>query len=174
MENGIVVREGTPGEMAALGRLLVSVYRGLAGFPSPDEQPRYYETLADIGALTQRPGTAILVAADDRGLLGGVVYFADMAHSGGGGSASGEHDAAGFRFLAVDPAARGRGVGRALMSACIARAHAAGRRQLVIHTTRAMEVAWRMYEKAGFRRAPDLDFAQEALPVFGFRLPLDR
>jgi hypothetical protein len=35
-----------------------------------------------------------------------------------------------------------------------------------------MKVAWKMYEKIGFRRAKDLDFIQEKLPVFGFRLSI--
>jgi hypothetical protein len=43
---------------------------------------------------------------------------------------------------------------------------------MVLHTTQAMQVAWAMYEKLGFTRSEDLDFEQEGLPVFGFRLPL--
>ena len=35
-----------------------------------------------------------------------------------------------------------------------------------------METAWRMYEKTGFVRSPDLDFKQGELEVFGFRLKL--
>jgi RimJ/RimL family protein N-acetyltransferase len=33
-----------------------------------------------------------------------------------------------------------------------------------------MPVAWRLYEKLGFERSKDLDFSQDGLPVFGFRL----
>ena len=36
-----------------------------------------------------------------------------------------------------------------------------------------MQVAWRLYQKMGFERSPDLDFTQEELPVFGFRLGLE-
>ena len=43
---------------------------------------------------------------------------------------------------------------------------------MVLHTTRAMETAWRMYEQLGFRRSPDLDFRQGELEVFGFELRL--
>jgi hypothetical protein len=43
---------------------------------------------------------------------------------------------------------------------------------VIIHTTSAMKVAWGMYARLGFKRSPDLDFMQEALQVFGFRLPL--
>jgi hypothetical protein len=38
--------------------------------------------------------------------------------------------------------------------------------------TQAMQAGWRMYGNLGFGRAPDLDFMQGELPVFGFRLPL--
>ena len=78
----------------------------------------------------------------------------------------------GIRLLAVTPAARGRGVGKALTHDCIERARALGRSSVVLHTTRAMETAWRMYEQLAFRRSPDLDFRQGALEVFGFELPL--
>lgn len=40
------------------------------------------------------------------------------------------------------------------------------------NTTRPMRAAWRLYETLGFRRAPDPDFMQESLEVFGFRLTL--
>lgn len=33
-----------------------------------------------------------------------------------------------------------------------------------------MMTAWKMYERIGFQRALDLDFMQEELPVYGFRL----
>jgi len=37
-----------------------------------------------------------------------------------------------------------------------------------------MRVAWSLYQKLGFERSPDLDFAQEELPVYGFRLLVER
>lgn len=56
--------------------------------------------------------------------------------------------------------------------ACIQRAREQGRSQVILHTTRAMTVAWGLYGKLGFVRSEDLDFQQDALPVFGFRLRL--
>ena len=44
--------------------------------------------------------------------------------------------------------------------------------QVVIHTTKSMQVAWIIYEKLGFKRSEDLDFMQGTLAVFGFRLLL--
>lgn len=169
----LAVREARPDEHAAAGRLLVAVYAALPGFPSPQEQPGYYATLANVGTLAGRPGAQLLVAAGADGALAGVVvYFGDMAQYGSGGIATMLRDAAGIRLLAVDPARRGGGVGSLLTEACIARARAARCAQVVLHTTRAMPVAWRLYEQMGFVRDVALDFDQQGLPVHGFRLPL--
>lgn len=152
---------------------MVEVYASLDGFPTPDDQPRYYEMLANIGTFSEQPDTEVLLALSANGqILGGVVYFSDMARYGAGGSATAETNASGIRLLGVDPKSRGAGVGKALTNACIQLARDKGHAQVVLHTTQAMEVAWALYTKMGFERSPDLDFNQEALPVFGFRLRL--
>lgn len=174
MTASLDIREIRPEEYGALGRLMVEVYSRLEGFPSPQEQPRYYEMLADIGRFTERSGAKVLVAVlDEREVVGGVVYFGDMAEYGSGGIATTIRDASGIRLLGVDPRHRGLGVGKALTNACIQLAEDAGHAQVILHTTQAMQVAWGMYVKLGFERSTDLDFMQEALPVFGFRLRLD-
>lgn len=173
MADELCIREARPDEFDALGRLLVDVYAHLEGFPGPEEQPGYYALLANIGDFTRKPQAQLLAALDaqDR-LLGGVVYFGDMAHYGSGGTAGTLTHASGIRLLGVAPAARGQGVGRALTEACIQRARGRGHTRVVLHTTRAMQVAWGMYERLGFERAPELDFMQGELPVFGFSLRL--
>jgi ribosomal protein S18 acetylase RimI-like enzyme len=75
-------------------------------------------------------------------------------------------DEAEFRMLGVAPDAQGRGVGEALVRACIARARAEGRVRLVLSTTDPMEAAQRLYARLGFRRAPSRDWE----PVPGVRL----
>lgn len=168
----IVIRQARAEEFDQLGRLMVAVYAGLEGFPGKAEQPRYYEMLANIGRLADKPDTQLLVAVDGTRLLGGVAYFSDMAQYGSGGTATQEKSASGFRLLAVAPEARGMGVGKALARKCIELARDRGHGQVVIHTTNAMKIAWGMYENLGFRRSPDLDFMQEQLQVYGFRLKL--
>lgn len=77
------------------------------------------------------------------------------------------------RLLAVAPAARKQGIGRALMRECIERARRAGSSALTLHTTDLMQVAMQMYEHMGFVRAPELDF--EPTPGFvvkGYRFLL--
>jgi GNAT superfamily N-acetyltransferase/catechol 2,3-dioxygenase-like lactoylglutathione lyase family enzyme len=167
------IRDLRPEESAALGQLLVEAYSQLEGFPTPAQQPGYYAMLADIGSFAARPGARVLVAVSPAGdLLGGVVYFGDMAQYGSGGSATAVKNASGIRLLGVDRRFRKTGAGKALTQACIALARQQGHEQVILHTTQAMQVAWGLYERLGFQRAPDLDFSQQDLPVFGFRLRL--
>ena len=170
-----VVRNARPDEFKRIGELMVKVYSQLEGFPKQDEQPNYYKMLANIGELTKNPSTELLVAVSEDGkITGGVVYFDDMLYYGSGGTATKEKDASGFRLLAVDPDVRGKGIGKLLTLECIRKVEEKHQSKVVIHTTKAMQVAWKMYEKLGFKRAEDLDFMQEKLPVFGFRLILKK
>jgi ribosomal protein S18 acetylase RimI-like enzyme len=62
-----------------------------------------------------------------------------------------------FRMLAVAKEARNRGVGEALVQACIARSQAAQARGLVLWTQPSMTAAHRLYERLGFVRVPERD-----------------
>jgi pimeloyl-ACP methyl ester carboxylesterase/GNAT superfamily N-acetyltransferase len=166
----LVIRDARPDEFEAIGRMMVAVYSGLDGFPRPESQPDYYKLLAQIGGQTVKPNTRLLVALEKERIIGAVVFYADMAEYGSGGTATEERDAAGFRFLAVDPAARGRGAAIALVERCTELGRASGKRLIVIHSTEAMKAALAIYAARGFERAPDLDFVQGAMPVYGFRL----
>jgi len=95
-----------------------------------------------------------------------------MQYYGSDGTATKEQNSAGFRLLAVDPSARGQGIGRLLTNEGIRKAKDKGLSQVIIHSTNAMQIAWRMYESLGFKRSQDLDFMQEDLPFLGFRLLL--
>ncbi len=79
MEGTFNIREARPDEFDRLGGLMVAVYSHLEGFPGPEKQPQYYAMLTHIGRMAERPATQLLVAVEGGGLLGGVVYFSDMA-----------------------------------------------------------------------------------------------
>lgn len=174
MTNNIYsVRNATAEEFEEVGKLMIRVYSQLEGFPSQTEQPEYYKMLANIGEITNKPSTELLIAISSTNkIAGAVVYFSDMSSYGSGGTATQEKNASGFRLLAVDHDARGHGIGKLLINECIEKAKSENQEQVIIHSTKFMQVAWKMYEKLGFERSEDLDFMQGNLPVFGFRLKL--
>jgi glyoxylase-like metal-dependent hydrolase (beta-lactamase superfamily II)/ribosomal protein S18 acetylase RimI-like enzyme/8-oxo-dGTP pyrophosphatase MutT (NUDIX family) len=166
----VEVRVARPEEYGRIGDLTVAAYLGL---PDGADHPDYLETLRDVAGRAGE--TVILVAVDDVGrVLGGVTYV-----SGPGpwfeGEADGEarHEAE-FRALAVAPDAQGRGVGRALVEACIERARLDGRRALALYTRPSMAAAHRVYEGLGFVRMPERDWQFEPGQwLLGYRLVFD-
>lgn len=167
------IRNASPSEFEAIGKLLISVYSQLDGFPKENEQPNYYKMLANIGDFTNHPETELLVAVDkNNAILGAVVYFNDMQYYGSGGIATQEKNTSGFRLLGVDNNVRGKGIGKLLTQECIRKATQNSLKQVIIHSTLAMQTAWKMYENLGFKRSEDLDFMQGELAVFGFRLKI--
>lgn len=169
------IRNSKEEEFKDVGKLMVDVYSALEGFPNQEQQPEYYDMLNNVGNLTKNERIELLVAVSEQGKIGGaVVFFNDMKDYGSGGTATKEKNACGFRLLAVDSKTRGLGLGKSLTLECITKAKKSNSDQVIIHTTKAMKIAWGMYESLGFKRSEDLDFIQGSLPVFGFRLRLKK
>ena len=171
MKTNFVIREIFTNEFDSFGQSLAGAYSKLEGFPSREQDPDYYHTLTNISDfITSRDIQVLVAVSSAKVLLGGILCIGDMADYGAGGRASRVKNATGIRFLWVSVEARGMGIGKALTNACIQIARDKGQSQIVLHTTDAMKVAWRLYTGMGFKRSQDLDFTHEGLPVFGFRL----
>jgi GNAT superfamily N-acetyltransferase len=128
----------------------------------------YAAELADVGRRARE--AEVLVAVDD-GLLGCVTFVPDASSPW---AEMLEASESGIRMLAVLPAAQGRGVGRALVDACIVRARGLGHTALMLHTTPWMHAAHHVYEKAGFERQPERDWTPvPEVPLMAYRLSLD-
>lgn len=95
-----------------------------------------------------------LIAEQDGALLGAVAFYRDASVQGRGMP----REWASLRALAVDPAARGRGIGRQLAEACVLRAWRIGRQMLALHSAAFQEVARKLYLSMGFQRCPQFDF----------------
>jgi ribosomal protein S18 acetylase RimI-like enzyme len=151
----LVVREARETELDRIGALTAEVYEG-EGMTSPE----YLAVLRDGRARWDSPATTLLVAFDDGAeqdtdLLGTVVYAApgspwqDLARG----------TEAEFRMLATAAPARGRGVGEALVRACVERAKRAAAPRIVLSTGPEMLAAHRLYERLGFVRVPERDWS---------------
>ncbi len=153
----VTVREVAAGEVEALGRLTVAAYREVPGFDAGEDY------MAELGDVARRAALAVvLVAVDAHGrLLGGATYVPGPGPYFEWDDSPDRRNDAGIRMLAVAGDARGHGVGTALVRACLARARADGRARIWLHTTPEMTAAHRIYEREGFRRAPEADWTGE-------------
>jgi len=142
----ITVRPAQPAEYEAAGRLTVAAYDGVGRM---DEG--YRQQLRDV-ARRAAEGAEVLVAVDGDRVVGAVSYVGGGPHLEG--ATAGDCS---FRMLGVDPAAQGRGVGEALVRACLGRARAARRRRVAIYSMEFMGSAHRLYGRLGFVRRPDRD-----------------
>ena len=167
MSRGVWVRDVEPEEYGPLASLTLDAYRSLLG---PDIDTEYAAELADVATRAQQAETLVAVDGDGQ-LLGGVTYVpgpGPLAWFDG-------VDEAGLRMLAVALGAQGRGVGGALVAACVDRALDAGKTRLLLHTSAPMTVARRIYERVGFRRDPARDrVLEDGLELLAYALDLDR
>jgi ribosomal protein S18 acetylase RimI-like enzyme len=162
----VAVRQIRASEIDDLSRITVDAYT--IAFAGTDVG-RYIDELADVADRVRR--AVVLVAVDRDRVLGGVTY---VPAAGNPYAEFEDTDAAGIRMLAVDPAAQGRGVGAALVRACLQRAHDDQRRRIVLHTMEEMVAARRLYEGFGFTRALARDWRpQPHIPLLGYELLLD-
>jgi ribosomal protein S18 acetylase RimI-like enzyme len=147
----VVVRPAAPADLPALGRLGALLVREHHAFdparfiPAP---PRTEELYADFLADQLRQPDVVVLVADRAGEVLGYTYArvegADyMALRGPAGVL---HD------IVVDPAARGRGVGRLVLDATLAALRARGAPRVVLMTAAPNAPAQRLFERAGFRR----------------------
>jgi predicted N-acetyltransferase YhbS len=169
----VSVRDAEPSDHERIRDLLAAAYRQFASALEPAVYDRY---IADILDLEARTRAGDLLVAERAGRIVGTVTFYGEARSEGFGWPPGW---AGLRALGVDPAARGLGVGRLLMEACVDRARRSGATVLCLHTSEVMTAAVALYETMGFRRLPSFDFTVgrprtdgQPVTVIAYRLDL--
>lgn len=147
----LTVRPALPAEYDAVAEVTIAAYRADGQL---DEDNRYESRIRNVASRAR--DNEVLVAVDGSGVVLGAVTFvlpdSDLAEL----SVPGEAE---FRMLAVAPSAQRRGVGEALVRACLDRAQAYGCRAVVISTRDDAEPAHRLYQRLGFVRVPELDWS---------------
>jgi ribosomal protein S18 acetylase RimI-like enzyme len=143
------VRDAQPGDYAAIARITVDVFIG-EGYVERDAA----EHLRDIDS--RAAVTTLLVAQTVSEPL--VVGAVSLAPAGSAYSQIGRGREAELRMLVVDSAWRGRGVGEALVRACLERARSGGVAAVVLSTQPLMLASQRLYERLSFRRTPERDW----------------
>lgn len=158
------IRPVTAAELEQAGEVTLAAYQSLPGFTVAG---RYAADLRDVG--TRWRGATVLVAVENGRVLGTVTLVDDPSSPWSEGLRAEE---VGIRMLGVDPACHGRGIGTALLEACLDRARAAGGERAVLHSTSSMTVAHRIYRRAGFQRRPERDVMLPDFHLMAFTLEL--
>jgi GNAT superfamily N-acetyltransferase len=152
----VLVRPARKDEARGIGTLVAAALQEFRELIPPAIFQAYVEESADIAARWDE--AEVLVAEIEGELAGTVSFYADASREGLGFPATW----AGFRTLAVDPAMRGRGIGKVLLQTCLDKARTQGAPTLAIHTSQVMRAARLLYEQAGFRRSPEHDVTGSA------------
>jgi ribosomal protein S18 acetylase RimI-like enzyme len=160
------IRRPRPDELEAVGRATVAAY---AAYLDDSSDSGYVTHLRDAARRDRE--AELWVAVDDDGTLLGSVTSCPEGSPWRELSRPGEGE---FRMLAVDPAAQGRGIGRALVTHVLDDFRARGARAVVICSMTTMEQAHRIYLRLGFARDPGLDWSPvPGVDLVAFRLRLE-
>jgi predicted N-acetyltransferase YhbS len=171
-----VIRLAAEREIAEIAAVAVAAYRE---YQSEVPAPLFADYIADLSRVADYWQEAEVLVAEVGGrITGSVMFYADASTEGLGLP----REWSGFRKLAVEPAMRGRGLGRELTQACIDAARRRNAPTLGIHTASFMRAACRLYERMGFRRCPELDIdtsdmglgdGADGVKVIAYRLDLE-
>lgn len=160
----VMIGPARSGEFERVGEVTAMAYLN-DGFTRAESS--YLAVLRN--AADRAAEAVLLVARLDGAVVGTVTYcpvespYAELAAA----------DEAELRMLAVSAEARGRGIGAALVRACVDRAAAAGLRTLRLSTQADMRAAHRVYEKLGFGRTPERDWSPvPGVDLITYALPI--
>jgi ribosomal protein S18 acetylase RimI-like enzyme len=148
---GPAIRRATSADLPSLGRLgalLVQEHHdfdALRFLAAGNQTPHHYASF--LGSQLDDPDVVLLVAESDANVIG----YAYAAIEGYDWMAL-RGPAAVFHDLVVDPAHRGRGVGRLLLATVLSYLESRGTPRVVLSTAARNESAQRLFEQMGFRR----------------------
>lgn len=149
-------------EITAAGALTAEAYHADRLIDDGDE---YRDELLDSHRRAREATLLVAVLHPGGSREPVVVGTVTLAPHGSSYSEVAESGEVEIRMLAVAPEARRRGVAEALVRACLRASVTQGARTVVLSTLDAMAVAHRLYERLGFRRAPERDWHHEGVSL---------
>src|SRR5215207_158815 len=165
-----LVRTARPADRGVIARLTLAAYREFASLMDPDAWRALDQAIRT--SLADDTNVTRVVAELDGAIVGSAALYAPDSNAYGSIAALTPWPE--VRLVAVDPAARGRGVARELVTECIRRARESGATALGLHTSQSMHAAKRLYERMGFVRDLEHDFQPPGAElVEGYLLRLD-
>jgi len=135
LPRAMLLRAATPSDREPVTAFVFAALR--AHGIEPDDSDR------DVGQLGAHPEKDELVAELD-GVVVGIILVEPLGAEEGW-----------ISKLFVDESARGRGLGKALLSAAVARAKERGWKALHLRTRTVFTAAIALYERTGWQREPD-------------------
>jgi ribosomal protein S18 acetylase RimI-like enzyme len=164
MPSQVRLRDAWAGELDEVAGLLADVY---AVFRGRLPAPAWESYIGEIVDVRSRLDESELIVAERAGrFVGTIGFYPDASRSALERWPQGW---ASIRTLGVRAGARRQGVGTALARECLRRAREHKASAIGLHTASHMVAATRLYEWAGFRRAPELDL--EIGEMFSGRSP---
>lgn len=147
----VTIRDATSDDVPALGRLgalLVRLHneldpkRFIPATPKTEDNYGWF-----LGTQIEKPDVFVYVA-ETEGKVVGYAYagMEGMDYMALRGPAGALYD------IVVDPAYRGKGIGRLLLTSALAALRDRGAPRVVLSTTQGNEAAQHLFESAGFRR----------------------
>jgi ribosomal protein S18 acetylase RimI-like enzyme len=151
MTQATQIREARPKELDEVETLVKTAYREFQPLMPAAAWNRWMDNISET---LHGPDGVVLVAGEQGRISGAVKFYPDAVQAHLGQWPAG---AASMRLLAVPPASRGRGYGRLLTQACLDRARELSIPTIFLYTGTFMAAARQLYEKLGFKRAPEFD-----------------
>jgi len=151
MTQEIHIRLAGAGELAAVENLVKTAYREFRPLMPEAAWERWMDNISET---LQAPEGMMLVAERQGRIEGAVKFYPDAAQAHQGQWPAG---AGLIRLLAVSPGSRGRGYGVRLTRECLRRARDLKINTIFLYTGTFMAAARHIYEKLGFKRAPEFD-----------------
>jgi GNAT superfamily N-acetyltransferase len=167
-EKKLIIRDAKVDELDEVASLLKEAYSQYEKSMPSDVWAYYIHDITDVPGRLEE--AELIVAELDKKIVGTVTLYLTGSAKLRQGWPKGW---AGVRLLGVHPLYRGHGIGKALMEEVILRCNQKNIHTIGLYTSKIMEVARKMYERMGFKRATELDFRPAAgVTVLAYRLDL--